>query len=89
MVSSLSKKLHKMLGLSVVLSVFLLSGCMFPEENLQQNQIPYEDQVESVQNAVLEYRKDHGGQLLPIKTKDQDTPYYMKYVIDFQKLVPK
>ena len=90
MANGLNKKLHKMIRFSLALSLFfLLSGCMYPEESLQQNQVPYEDQVESVQEAVLEYRKDHGGQLLPIKTKDQDTPYYMKYVIDFQKLVPK
>lgn len=79
-----------MTGLSLVLcTVILLTGCLYPEENSQENQVPYEDQVESVQKAVLEYRKDNGGQLLPIKTKDQDTPYYMKYIIDFKKLVPK
>lgn len=84
------KKLKKMTGLSLVLcTVILLTGCLYPEENSQENQVPYEDQVESVQKAVLEYRKDNGGQLLPIKTKDQDTPYYMKYIIDFKKLVPK
>jgi hypothetical protein len=84
------KKLKKMTGLSLVLyTVILLTGCLYPEENSQENQVPYEDQVESVQKAVLEYRKDNGGQLLPIKTKDQDTSYYMKYIIDFKKLVPK
>ena len=84
------KKLHKITGFSMMFCmVILLSGCLYPNENLQQNQVPYEDQVESVQKAVLEYRKDNGGHLLPIKTKDQDTPYYMKYIIDFQKLVPK
>ncbi len=84
------EKLKNMTGFSLVLcTVILLSGCLYPEENSQENQVPYEDQVESVQRAVLEYRKDNGGQLLPIKTKDQDTPYYMKYIIDFKKLVPK
>jgi hypothetical protein len=86
----LNKKLHKISGMTFLLcTILFLSGCMYPQENLQQNQVPYEDQVESVQKAVLEYRKDNGGSLLPIVTKDQDTPYYMKYIIDFKKLVPK
>lgn len=68
--------------------VFILGGCMYPDDKLQQNQIPYQDQVESVQRAVKEYQKDNGG-ILPIVTKDKSTPYYVKYVIDFKKIVPK
>ena len=71
----MKERLRKMTGFSMMFCIiFLLSGCLYPEENLQQNQVPYEDQVESVQKAVLEYRNDNGGQLLPIKTKDQNTP---------------
>jgi hypothetical protein len=68
--------------------VLLLSGCMYPQDKLIQNQIPYEDQIVSVQNAVIQFQKDSGG-LLPIKTKEGDTPIYQKYPIDFQKIVPK
>ncbi|RID87376.1 hypothetical protein D1970_05075 [Mesobacillus zeae] len=65
-----------------------LSGCMYPEENLAQNKIPYKDQVDSVQKAVEQYREDQGG-FLPIKTKEADTPLYQKYPVDFQKIVPQ
>jgi hypothetical protein len=66
----------------------ILSGCMYPEEKLSQNQIPYETQVKAVQDAVETYQKDNNG-LLPIKTRDQDTPIYQKYPIDFRKLSPQ
>lgn len=68
--------------------VLLLSGCLYPDERLKQNQIPYKDQVASVQEAVNEYRQATGG-LLPIQTRDMKTPIYQKYPIDFQKLVPR
>ncbi|KMY60945.1 hypothetical protein [Geobacillus stearothermophilus] len=65
-----------------------LSGCLYPQERLKQNQIPYKDQVAAVQSVVDEYRKATGG-LLPIKTRDMKTPMYLKYPVDFQKLVPR
>ena len=49
--------------------------------------MPYEDQLNSVQNAVDSFREDSGG-LLPIKTRDQETDQYIKYPIDFSKIVP-
>ncbi|MBS2969424.1 hypothetical protein J9317_11675 [Metabacillus sp. KIGAM252] len=67
--------------------IILLSGCLYPQAELTQNQIPYEDQLESVQKAVMKYREDTGG-LLPIKNKDMKTPIYEKYPIDFSKIVP-
>ncbi|MBM7692653.1 hypothetical protein JOC77_002083 [Peribacillus deserti] len=66
----------------------LLSGCMYPEEELTKNQIPYQDQIQSVQNAVDQFQKDNNG-ILPIKTKEANTPYYQKYPIDFKKIVPR
>ncbi|WP_173108176.1 hypothetical protein [Bacillus sp. KH172YL63] len=66
----------------------ILSGCMYPEENLSQNQIPYDTQVKAAQEAVDSYQMDNSG-LLPIKTRDQDTPVYQKYPIDFRKLSPR
>ncbi|WP_071459975.1 hypothetical protein [Bacillus massilinigeriensis] len=65
-----------------------LTGCMYPEENLVQNSIPYQDQVDRVQKAVNQYRKDQ-GEFLPIKTKEADTPIYQKYPVDFEKIVPR
>ncbi|MGJ7909362.1 hypothetical protein [Neobacillus sp. LXY-1] len=78
----------KWLACFMVLSVFLLSGCMYPKEELAKNQIPYKDQIQAVQTAVDEFRKDNGG-ILPIKTKEADTPIYQKYPIDFKKITPK
>ena len=66
----------------------LLSGCLYPGEQLQQNQIPYEESVKAVQGAVDSFRKDN-GKLLPIVTKEEDTDYYIKYIIDFKKIVPR
>ncbi|WP_042457862.1 hypothetical protein [Neobacillus dielmonensis] len=70
------------------LIVFLLTGCMYPDEKLTENQIPYKDQIQSVQTAVDEFRQDNGG-ILPIKTKDYNTPIYQKYPIEFKKIAPK
>ncbi|CAM4061877.1 hypothetical protein [Mesobacillus thioparans] len=74
--------------LPVILVLFTLTGCMYPEEKLMQNQVPYKDQIDSVQSAVDQYRETSGG-LLPIKTRDAETPIYQKYPIDFKKVVPK
>ncbi|MBO0994750.1 hypothetical protein [Bacillus sp. SD088] len=67
--------------------ILLLSGCMYPDERKAENKIPYEDQIESVQKAVNQYQDEKGG-ILPIKTRDQDTPIYIKYPIDFSGIVP-
>ncbi|WP_394137260.1 hypothetical protein [Cytobacillus oceanisediminis] len=74
--------------LLLLLTGMVLTGCMYPEEKLSQNQIAYKDQLQSVQSAVDQYREDNGG-LLPIKTKDQATPIYQKYPIDFKKIAPQ
>lgn len=77
----------KKIGPSLLFVLMLLSGCMYPDENLAQNKIPYEAQIESVQNAVERYQEANDG-ILPIKTKDASTPIYQKYLIDFKKIVP-
>ncbi len=77
-------KYTKWLGL---VCIILLCGCMYPEERLAKNQIPYKDQLVSVQTAVDAYKKDTG--VLPIKTRDMSTPIYQKYPINFSILVPK
>jgi hypothetical protein len=64
-----------------------LSGCMYPKEELTQNQIPYQEQMETVQSAVNQFREDNGG-ILPIKTKEGSTPIYQKYQVEFKKIVP-
>ncbi|WP_316569783.1 hypothetical protein [Neobacillus sp. YIM B06451] len=70
------------------LMILLLGGCMYPSDELAKNQIPYKEQLESVQAAVESFQKDNGG-ILPIKTKEADTPIYEKYLIDFSKISPR
>ena len=78
----------KKIQLAIILIVLsILSGCMLPESERAENQIPYEDQLNTVQNAVNQYREATGG-LLPIKTRDMDVDQYIKYPIDFSKIVP-
>lgn len=78
----------KVLSALIALSALFLSGCMYPEEKLAKNQIPYADQLQAVQQAVNSFREDNGG-ILPIKTKEANTPIYQKYPIDFKKIAPK
>jgi hypothetical protein len=65
----------------------MLAGCMYPDEQKAENQIPYEDQLNMVQAAVNRYQEASGG-LLPIKTRDMETDQYIKYPIEFSKIVP-
>jgi hypothetical protein len=76
------------LGCFLALTAFLLTGCMYPEEELAKNQVPYLDQIQAVQTAVDSFQKDNSG-ILPIKTKEAETPIYQKYPIDFKKISPK
>jgi hypothetical protein len=71
----------------VILVTIVLSGCMYPEDLKIENQIPAQDQLDAVQRAINDYRTDTG--VLPIKNRDQDTDIFIKYIIDFEKLVPK
>ncbi|MDF0726214.1 hypothetical protein PY093_05735 [Cytobacillus sp. S13-E01] len=77
-----------LLLLHLIIAISLLSGCLYPEDKLKQNQVPYLDQLASVQLAVEQFQQDNSG-LLPIKTRDMTTPIYQKYPIDFNKLIPR
>lgn len=76
-----------LLHILVILSLFIITGCLYPNERKVENQVPYPDQIQSVQQAVNQYQADTG--VLPIKTRDMNTPIYQKYPIDFGKLVPR
>ena len=79
------KKLTKWL---VALScVIVLAGCGSPTTFDESSMRPDIDMLAGVQRAVLEYQQDTG--VLPIKTRDEDTDIFIKYLIDFEKLVPK
>src|SRR5699024_19672 len=77
---------HRYIGLSFIFIAFIfLTGCLFPDSEKAKNKVPNEEQLESIQLAVENYQKETGG-LLPIKTKESDTPLFQKYLIDFSKL---
>ncbi|RHW39325.1 hypothetical protein D1B33_00295 [Lysinibacillus yapensis] len=77
---------HVRLVFVLALATLILSGCLFPEDQKAENQVPDEVQLASVQKAIDEYQADTG--VLPIKTRDMDTDIFIKYPIDFEKLVP-
>lgn len=66
----------------------LLSGCMYPQSERSENQIPNEEQLAIVQQAVETYREEEGG-LVPIQTKNSDTHIFEKYLIDFKQMLEK
>lgn len=76
-------------ALSLLIFIAILqSGCMYPQQNIANNQIPRKAQLQSVQTAVADFSKENGG-ILPIQTKAANTPEYQKYPVDFKKLIPK
>ena len=78
----------KVIGTLLVVTTLFLTGCMYPSGKLAENQIPYTDQIQAVQQAVNTFKEDNGG-ILPIKTRDAVTPIYQKYPIEFKKIAPK
>lgn len=66
----------------VLIVVLLLSGCLYPKNELAQNKVPNTDQLDLVQTAIQKYQENTNG-LMPIKTKPADTPVFEKYIIDF------
>ncbi|WP_397537659.1 hypothetical protein [Rummeliibacillus pycnus] len=77
------KKINLLLFISLI--AILLSGCMYPDKEKVENQMPDEAQLLTVQKAVDQFRKDTNG-LLPIQNRDQDVDQYIKYPINFEKL---
>lgn len=75
---------------AVAMSAMLLAGCgglaASPEEVRVQQQVSEADLI-AVQQAVDAFKTETS--VLPIKTTEHDTSVYIKYLIDFQKLVPK
>lgn len=71
----------------LLLSVSVLSACGYQSGYQPDNVNPYPEQLDQVQQAVNRFQEDTGG-LLPIKNRDQNVDQYIKYPIDFQKLIP-
>lgn len=70
----------------LLILVLSFSGCMYPKERMQQNDAPPVQQIQQVQDAVNNYKEKTG--VLPIQNREQSTPIYEKYPIDFKKLTP-
>jgi hypothetical protein len=62
----------------------LLSGCLYPKDQMGQYQKPPKDAILNVQTVIDQFQKDTG--LLPIANSDEQTPVYEKFKIDFAKL---
>jgi hypothetical protein len=63
----------------------ILSGCLYPKDQLKKNQISTGEYLILVQNAVENYKQRTG--VIPIKNSTEQTPIYEKYVVDFKKLL--
>ncbi|NME96872.1 hypothetical protein [Aneurinibacillus aneurinilyticus] len=71
----------------VVLYAWMLSGCAYPREQMIQNTAPPVQQIKMVQDAVDQFQKETG--VLPIMTRNANTPEFERYPVDFSKIVPK
>ncbi|MBM7564480.1 hypothetical protein [Paenibacillus sacheonensis] len=72
---------------AVIVLVFmaaLLSGCLYPKDQMGQFQKPPKDAILTVQTVIDQFQKDTG--LLPIQNSEADTPVYEKFKVDFDKL---
>lgn len=78
---------RKVQAIFLIVITIVLSGCMYPDDLRVENQIPAQDQLDAVQKALDKFKEDTG--VLPIKNRDMDTDIFIKYIIDFEKLVPK
>lgn len=72
----------------VTILLLLLVGCLYPEREKLENQVPYKDQIEAVQDAVVQFRLQN--QVLPIHhQKETAVTSFQQNLINFQKLIPK
>ncbi|CAM3717709.1 hypothetical protein [Alkalicoccus chagannorensis] len=71
---------------SLLAAVLLLTGCMYPQEERSRNHGPNQEQLDRVQSAVDQFHENRG--VLPIATRDADTPIFQRYPIEFSQIVP-
>jgi hypothetical protein len=70
--------------LSLIIIPLLLSGCVYGNEIKRQNAPAAGEYISIVQSAVDQYIKRNG--VPPIQNKEENTPIYEKYLVDFTKL---
>ncbi|TFE29980.1 hypothetical protein [Cohnella luojiensis] len=66
------------------LSLFSLTGCLYPDDQTPGSNVNARQSVLTVQDAVDSYQEQTG--LLPIQNAKESTPLYEKYKVDFGKL---
>lgn len=69
---------------ALLIMLLTLSGCMYPKDQLKQNQVAPKEAVRNVQAAIDQYKAETG--MLPIKNSTAETPKYEKFYVDFAKL---
>lgn len=79
-------KIYPFIASLIMLSA-VLSGCLYPDERRAENQVPSEMLLEMTQKGIEQFKQDTA--VLPIVTKELNTPIFEKYEIDFSKMVPK
>ncbi|WP_048602326.1 hypothetical protein [Rubeoparvulum massiliense] len=81
------RKLPTFLRIGLVTIILALSsGCAVPQDVLQKNNTMLPVAVQQIEDAVHQYYKEKA--ILPIVTKDRDTPIFEKYEIELAKLYP-
>ena len=78
-------KRHVQTFLLLIGLALLVSGCLYPQDSSNSEEV-LTNHVEDVQQAVDRYLQNQS--VLPIKTREEDTAIYQKYVVDFARLVP-
>lgn len=78
--------MNRWMWATVFLGVLLLSGCAQTKEFKQRITEDLPHDVQKVQTAVDQYRKENNG-VLPLKPP-QGSTLYQKYIVDFSKLEP-
>ncbi|CAM2802745.1 hypothetical protein PASE110613_01455 [Paenibacillus sediminis] len=76
-----------LLSVIMILSMFVMSGCMYPNSDGQQLKVSYRDSVERIQNAIDHFQKEQG--ILPILNAGESTPRYEKFRVDLDQLQKK
>lgn len=70
----------------LIAAIALLSGCLYPQEERSDQYGANMEQLERVQTAVDEFNEN--TDILPIATRDADTPVFQRYPVQFNELVP-
>ncbi|WP_270171601.1 hypothetical protein [Paenibacillus sp. SYP-B4298] len=81
--NEIRRRIPALLVLAAV-SAVLLSGCLYPKENLAQNKASTREAVRNMQAVIEEFQQATG--VLPLKNSTPETPRYEKFVIDLAKL---